>query len=223
MMYKPRMCKAIAISAPKGFEYKVGQEVHGYFYEEHPYYCIASEESCKTRYYIREQYNMDWGLWQFNDYEININTLDEYNTIDETKINYSSNEFVNVLACDFDNTLSLGAKFPDIGLPNIYLIDKLTKGEYKDWKKILWTSRTGESLKRAIEWCEEQGLKFDSVNENVPEIKAKGLVINECKPFVTKFIDDLMESPLPLEEREDYIKGYADGFSKGLKERECDC
>ena len=213
-MYKPRMCKAIAISAPKGFEFNIGKEVHGYFYEEHPYHCMASEESMRTRYYIREQYNMDWGLWQFNDYEIDINTLDEYNTVDETKIDYSSNEFVNVLACDFDNTLSLGAKFPDIGRPNTYLFNKLINGEYKDWKKILWTSRTGESLKRAIEWCEEQGLKFDAINENVPEIKAKGLPVNECKPFVTKFIDDLMENPLPLEEREDYIKGLTAGLLK---------
>lgn len=33
----------------------------------------------------------------------------------------------------------------------------------------MWTCRTDGKLKDAIEWCKEHGLKFDAVNENLPE------------------------------------------------------
>jgi len=36
-------------------------------------------------------------------------------------------------------------------------------------KIILWTSRAGEDLENAVEWCKKQGLVFDAVNEPLPE------------------------------------------------------
>ena len=40
-------------------------------------------------------------------------------------------------------------------------------------KLILWTCRCGEYLEQAIKWCEEQGLIFDAINENLPERTAE--------------------------------------------------
>ena len=45
----------------------------------------------------------------------------------------------------------------------------------KKWKEagnklILWTCRAGEALDNAISWCDDQGLIFDAINDNLPEI-----------------------------------------------------
>lgn len=74
-----------------------------------------------------------------------------------------------VIAVDFDGTLCEN-KWPAIGSPNIELIMWL-----KDWirsgnKLILWTNRVDRSLEDAVIWCEMRGLKFDAVNENLPEV-----------------------------------------------------
>ncbi len=37
-------------------------------------------------------------------------------------------------------------------------------------KVILWTNSTGKALETAVEFCRYNGLEFDSVNENIPEI-----------------------------------------------------
>ena len=76
-----------------------------------------------------------------------------------------------VIAVDFDGTLCKN-DYPNIGEPNIFLIEKL-----KDVKKnlgakiILWTCREGELLGEAVLWCEYYGLKFDAINDNIAEMK----------------------------------------------------
>lgn len=35
---------------------------------------------------------------------------------------------------------------------------------------MLWTCRNGDRLLEAVKWCEKLGLKFDTVNENLPEV-----------------------------------------------------
>ena len=35
---------------------------------------------------------------------------------------------------------------------------------------ILWTCRAGEALEKAVDWCKEQCLEFDAVNDNLPEV-----------------------------------------------------
>lgn len=49
-----------------------------------------------------------------------------------------------------------------------YLKDRQANGD----KLILWTCRVDDMLKNAIDWSVEQGLIFDAVNENLPEIVA---------------------------------------------------
>ena len=75
----------------------------------------------------------------------------------------------NIYAVDFDGTLCENA-WPDIGKPNHSLISTLKKAREKGDKVILWTCRTADRLDDAVAWCKEQGLEFDAVNENLPEI-----------------------------------------------------
>lgn len=75
-----------------------------------------------------------------------------------------------IYAVDFDGTLSLGSKYPKIGEPNADLIDFLNVKQKDGNFIILWTCRRGKELDEAIEFCKNNGLNFDSVNENLPEV-----------------------------------------------------
>lgn len=75
-----------------------------------------------------------------------------------------------IIAVDFDGILCHG-NWPDIGEPNIRLINKLLKLQRKGYKIILWICREGEPLHQAIECCKEFNLLFDAINDNLPEIK----------------------------------------------------
>ena len=63
-----------------------------------------------------------------------------------------------IIAVDFDGTLCY-SNWPELGAPNTMLIDYL-----------LQECRAGKALTDATEWCCEQGLTFDAVNDNLPEI-----------------------------------------------------
>jgi hypothetical protein len=78
------------------------------------------------------------------------------------------NREYTIYAVDFDGTLC-ESKFPGIGAPNKYLIDHLIKRREQRNKVILWTCRCGEKLYEAVEWCQQHGLEFDAINENLPE------------------------------------------------------
>lgn len=77
-----------------------------------------------------------------------------------------------ILAIDFDNTLAYG-EYPACGTPNTRLIEWLKTRKKEGDRLILWTCREGQPLKDAVEWCTGQGLTFDAVNENLPEVKEK--------------------------------------------------
>lgn len=70
-----------------------------------------------------------------------------------------------IAAVDFDGTLCKGDKFPNIGKPNDKVIRLVKKLQQKDWAIILWTCRCGVYLDQAVEWCVQQGIYFDCVNE----------------------------------------------------------
>jgi HK97 family phage prohead protease len=73
-----------------------------------------------------------------------------------------------VYAIDFDGTLCEN-DYPNIGEPIQKVIDFVKDIKDKDNKIILWTCRVDDRLDEAIEWCKEQGIEFDAVNENLPE------------------------------------------------------
>lgn len=58
-------------------------------------------------------------------------------------------------AVDFDGTLCENA-YPEIGAPNLPLIDKLISRRRLGAKIILWTCREGEMLTRAVEFCRSE-------------------------------------------------------------------
>lgn len=79
---------------------------------------------------------------------------------------------MKVFGVDFDGTLSFG-QWPEAGPPNRELIAFLQRRRQIGDKVILWTCREGETLDVAVSWCREQGLEFDAVNDNLPELIQK--------------------------------------------------
>ena len=94
-----------------------------------------------------------------------------------------------IWAVDFDGTLTTGGAWPNIGKPNVNLIELLKLAKTLGVKLILWTSREGHYLDEAVEWCKDYGLEFDAINYNLPEI-VEMYGNNSRKINATYFIDD---------------------------------
>lgn len=77
---------------------------------------------------------------------------------------------IPILAVDLDGTLSLGARWPELGRPNMRLIQYLINCRKRGFKVILNTMREGELLQQAVQWCERFDLRFDAINDNIPEM-----------------------------------------------------
>lgn len=95
---------------------------------------------------------------------------------------------LKIIAVDFDGTLCEN-KWPEIGAPNKELITYLKEQKASGTKLILWTCRVGEILENAVKWSAEQGLIFDTVNENLPEV-LEWMGGDTRKIFADKYIDD---------------------------------
>ena len=74
-----------------------------------------------------------------------------------------------VYAVDFDGTLCEDA-FPEIGAPRFAVIEFVKAARAAGDKVILWTCRVDDRVEAALAWCAEQGLVFDAVNDNLPEL-----------------------------------------------------
>lgn len=74
-----------------------------------------------------------------------------------------------IYAVDFDKTLSM-AKWPEVGEPNLKLIEFLKKCKAAGSRIILDSCRCGKALEDAVQFCKEYGLEFDAINENLPEL-----------------------------------------------------
>ena len=74
-----------------------------------------------------------------------------------------------IIAVDFDDTLCF-SNWPNLGAPNLPLINYLHKQKNAGSKIILWTCRAGKPLEDAVKWCKQYGLVFDAINDNLPEI-----------------------------------------------------
>lgn len=103
-----------------------------------------------------------------------------------------------VWAVDFDGTLCEN-HWPDIGKPNIKLIERLKDERAKGVALVLWTCREDKPLAEAIKWCAEYGLFFDAVNDNVPERTAM-YGCNSRKVSADLYIDDRATTPAWVEE-----------------------
>ncbi|MEG0453751.1 MAG: hypothetical protein RR559_00035 [Bacteroides sp.] len=111
-----------------------------------------------------------------------------------------------IIAIDFDGTLCED-KWPDIGAPNIKLINHIKREQRNGAKLILWTCRTKEPLRKAVAWCHENhDLRFDAINQNVPcQIDRYGE--DTRKVYATEYIDDrsLNSYNLPFASYEDVL------------------
>lgn len=93
-----------------------------------------------------------------------------------------------IIAVDFDGTMCEN-KWPEIGEANTKLINYLKERKEAGDKLILWTCRIGETLKNAVDWSEKQGIIFDAVNENLPEV-LEWMGGDSRKIFADEYIDD---------------------------------
>ena len=103
----------------------------------------------------------------------------------------------DIIALDFDGTLCY-SNWPELGEPNQALIAYLKTWKNNGNKLILWTCRIGDALSKAVEWCQNQGLEFDAVNDNLPEI-VEYYGNNSRKITCDYYIDDrMMDIPLKV-------------------------
>ena len=93
-----------------------------------------------------------------------------------------------IYAVDFDGTLCEN-NFPYIGAPIPRVIEFVKRQKADGNIIILWTCRAGQHLSDAVAWCENQGLIFDYVNENVKENVAM-YGGDTRKIFADVYIDD---------------------------------
>lgn len=93
-----------------------------------------------------------------------------------------------IIAIDFDGTLFV-EDWPNIGEPIIDVIESAKAEQRQGAKLILNTLREGKLLEDAVAACEKHGLKFDAVNDNLPEEAAKW-GNNPRKIAATEYWDD---------------------------------
>lgn len=93
-----------------------------------------------------------------------------------------------IIAVDFDGTLCEN-KWPEIGKPHTDVIEYVKKRKNAGDKLILWTNRVEDKLDAAVQWCREQGIVFDAINANLPEI-VESFGSDTRKIFANEYIDD---------------------------------
>lgn len=89
-----------------------------------------------------------------------------------------------IIAVDFDGTIQDSNKEP-----NMILINRLINYQRHGASIILWTCREGKRLQEAVLYCMRLGLKFNAINQNVPE-GIKRLGNDSRKIFADVYIDD---------------------------------
>jgi|GEM_PF-1750016 len=111
-----------------------------------------------------------------------------------------------IYAVDFDGTLCTN-EWPEIGLPNIELIEKLKSLREKGHEVILWTCRNEQRLAEAVTWCKCFGLEFDRVNEPIQRMVEAFGGGHSRKIFANYYIDDRNVSGIFTAERLPLEKG----------------
>lgn len=101
------------------------------------------------------------------------------------------------IAVDFDGTI-VEHKYPKIGKEIPFAIETLQALAADGHKLILWTSRDGELLEEALDFCHHRGLDFYAVNSNYPP----GALFRQqagrsCKVVADIYIDDRNLGGLP--------------------------
>lgn len=95
-----------------------------------------------------------------------------------------------IIGVDFDGTLSnTSGIYPDAGTPIQEVIDYILYEQSQGAYLILITMREGEALDTAVTWCRQQGIIFDAINDNLPDMK-DFFKNNPRKIFCNEYIDN---------------------------------
>jgi hypothetical protein len=97
---------------------------------------------------------------------------------------------------DFDGTIC-EHRFPAIGPPLPEAFEVMKEMKSAGWKLILFTCRENDGykidkqyLKKAVEWCGENGIEFDAINEALESCEFRPEDCLKRKPYGTVHIDD---------------------------------
>ena len=93
-----------------------------------------------------------------------------------------------IIAIDFDGVL-VSDKFPEIGGPDWEMVSAVWRLGFTQHELILWTSRVGDRLNEAIQWCKDHNLNFTCINSNTPNNLAE-YGTDPRKAFADVYIDD---------------------------------
>ena len=97
-----------------------------------------------------------------------------------------------IIAVDFDGILCQN-RFPEIGPPNYEVISLVRELMDRGHEVVLWTTRNGDELKEAVEWCEDRELHFCAVNFPAPSNAAEyadKYPVQSRKIYADIYIDD---------------------------------
>ena len=95
-----------------------------------------------------------------------------------------------IIGVDFDGTLAhTKGIYPNIGEPITEVVDYILEEQKKGAYLILITMREGDELDMAVRWCNEHGIVFDAVNDNLPHMK-EFFKNNPRKIFCNEYLDD---------------------------------
>ena len=72
------------------------------------------------------------------------------------------------IAVDFDGTI-VEHKYPAIGQEIPFATETLKMLIKEHHRLILWSVREGKLLQEAVDWCNERGVEFWTVNKDYPE------------------------------------------------------
>lgn len=99
-----------------------------------------------------------------------------------------------IFAVDFDGTLCED-RYPEIGNPIDRVIRYVKQVQAAGNVLILHTCRRARRLTAAVKWCADHGIKFDYINENVPE-NVKRYGGDTRKIYADVYIDTAAVNPL---------------------------
>jgi histidinol phosphatase-like enzyme len=101
-----------------------------------------------------------------------------------------------VAIIDFDGTI-VEHKFPEIGDPMPGAFEVMKELQVAGWSLILFTCRENyghkinkQYLKEAVDFCKENGVEFDAVNEALDECEFRPEDCLKRKPYGSVMIDD---------------------------------
>lgn len=95
-----------------------------------------------------------------------------------------------IIGVDFDGTLAITkGTYPRIQGPIQEIIDYVKSEQAAGAYLILITMREYNELEDAVAWAKEQGLRFDAVNDNLPQMK-EFFGNNPRKIFCNEYLDD---------------------------------